>query len=121
MKLNPAMSLLEYQALTIEVLKFEEKYSDYWNSTADDDGGLVSQWSPDCTADNTNDVIGQLVDAVIMPVAPHAAVIPGRFYHKSYTAVINLMNYSAAVIPVTKADKTIDIPDRNFEPLSPED
>ena len=23
---------------------------------------------------------GQLVDAVIMPVAPHAAVIPGKYY-----------------------------------------
>ena len=25
--------------------------------------------------------IGTVVDAVIMPVAPHAAVIPGKFYH----------------------------------------
>ena len=24
---------------------------------------------------------GQIVDAVVMPVAPHAAVIPGKFYH----------------------------------------
>ena len=24
---------------------------------------------------------GQVVDAVIMPVAPHAAVIPGKYYH----------------------------------------
>ena len=24
---------------------------------------------------------GLLVDAVIMPVAPHAAVIPGKYYH----------------------------------------
>ena len=24
---------------------------------------------------------GQVVDAVLMPVAPHAAVIPGKFYH----------------------------------------
>ena len=24
---------------------------------------------------------GQIVDAVIMPVAPHAAVIPGKYYH----------------------------------------
>lgn len=38
-----------------------------------------------------------------------------------YTSVINLMNYSTAVIPVTKADKTIDIPDPDFRPLGPED
>lgn len=24
---------------------------------------------------------GQIVDAVLMPVAPHAAVIPGKFFH----------------------------------------
>lgn len=64
-----------------------------------------------------------------MPVAPHAAVIPGKYYHTgyrrritppeavfqaddkqtAYTEVINLMNYSAAVIPMTKADKAIDV------------
>jgi len=38
-----------------------------------------------------------------------------------YTSVINLMNFSTVVIPVTKADKAIDIPDPNFCPLGPED
>ncbi|KAK5629065.1 hypothetical protein RRF57_004780 [Xylaria bambusicola] len=59
---------------------------------------------------------GQIVDAVIMPVAPHAAVIPGKYYHTGYTAVINLLNYSAVVIPVTRADKHIDIIDDSYRP-----
>ncbi|KAF2839400.1 amidase signature enzyme [Patellaria atrata CBS 101060] len=70
----------------------------YWNSTADVDG--------------------QLVNAVIMLVAPHAAVIPGKFYHTAYTEVINLMDYRVVVIPVTKADKSIDKADPSYTPLN---
>ncbi|KAK0670330.1 Acetamidase [Cercophora samala] len=100
-QLKPPMDLLEYQDLTLQGLDYEAAYSDYWNSTSQGDG--------------------QIVDAVIMPVAPHAAVIPGKYYHTAYTEVINLMNYSAAVVPVTKADKAIDIvPDGDdaYDPLN---
>ncbi|KAG5806432.1 hypothetical protein H9Q74_007165 [Fusarium xylarioides] len=61
LNLKTPTELLKYQDLTIQGLEFERQYSDYWNSTADSDG--------------------QVVDAVLMPVAPHAAVIPGKFYH----------------------------------------
>lgn len=61
---------------------------------------------------------GQEVDAIIMPVAPHAAVIPGRYYHLGYTEVVNLLNYSAAVIPVTKADRGVDAVDEAYEPVN---
>lgn len=60
-ELQDPMSLIKYQKLTLEGRDYEAAYSDYWNSTGDEDG--------------------QIVDAVIMPVAPHAAVIPGNFYH----------------------------------------
>ena len=78
-----------------------------------------------------------------MPVAPHAAVIPGKYYHISehalalqlrmiyatkyrltpieriaYTESINLLDYSAAVIPVTRADKSVDIFDHDDRPLN---
>lgn len=78
-----------------------------------------------------------------MPVAPHAAVIPGKFYHTgeqtlaaqratfarcgkhdlfrwyiAYTESINLMDYSAAVIPVTRADKSVDRFDHQYQPLN---
>jgi amidase len=59
--LRSPMGLLEYQDLTLQGLEYEGAYSDYWNKSAEDDG--------------------QIVDAVIMPVAPHAAVIPGKYYH----------------------------------------
>lgn len=55
-----------------------------------------------------------------MPVAPHAAVIPG------YCQAINVLNYSSAVIPVTKAEKHLDAGSgsglsSSYEPLSPID
>ncbi|KAF4988995.1 hypothetical protein FDECE_14849 [Fusarium decemcellulare] len=100
-QLRPPMGLLEYQHLTLDGLDYERRYSDYWESTAGSD-------------DHT-------VDAVIMPVAPHAAVIPGRFYHTAYTEAMNLMNYSIAVIPVTRADRKIDVFDDSYEPLGDKD
>ncbi|RSM05039.1 hypothetical protein CEP52_006546 [Fusarium oligoseptatum] len=100
-QLRPPMGLLEYQDLTLQGLAYEREYYTYWNSTADSDG--------------------QEVDAVIMPVAPHAAVIPGKYYHTAYTEAINLMNYSAVVIPVTQADEKIDVFDDSYEPLGEKD
>ncbi|KAK4644133.1 hypothetical protein QC761_302630 [Podospora bellae-mahoneyi] len=118
---KPPIDLLECQNLTLEGLEYEAAHSDNWNSTSESNG--------------------QIVNAVIMPVAPHAAVIPGKYYHtgyrrriappeavfqaddkqRAYTEVINLMNYSAAVIPMTKADKAIDVvPEGNdaYRPLN---
>ncbi|KAI8630724.1 amidase signature domain-containing protein [Xylariaceae sp. FL1651] len=95
-KLRDPMSLLDYQDLTLQGLEYESRYSDYWNSTAEQDG--------------------QIVDAVLMPVAPHAAVIPGKYYHTAYTQVVNLMNYSAVVVPITKADKNVDVVNESYRP-----
>ncbi|KAF4493825.1 general amidase [Fusarium agapanthi] len=97
LNLKTPTELLKYQDLTIQGLEYERQYSDYWNSTADSDG--------------------QVVDAVLMPVAPHAAVIPGKFYHGAYTDAMNLTNYTAVVIPSIRADKRIDVFDEGYEPL----
>ncbi|KAI1452458.1 amidase [Annulohypoxylon moriforme] len=101
MGLRPPMDLLKFQELTNQGLEYEAHYSDYWNSTAKDDG--------------------QIVDAVIMPVAPHAANIPGKLYHIDYTESLNLLNYSVTVIPVTKADKVRDPFDKSYRPLNKKD
>ncbi|KAI1384815.1 amidase [Hypoxylon trugodes] len=101
MTLRPPMELLKFQELTTQGLEFEAQYSDYWNSTANDDG--------------------QIVDAFIMPVAPHAAVIPGRYYHLNYTEALNLMNYSVSVVPVTRANKNLDPFDHGYRPLNRKD
>ncbi|KAI1826554.1 amidase signature domain-containing protein [Xylaria intraflava] len=98
LRFKEPMSLLNYQDATIRGLEFEGKYAEYWNSTAEQDG--------------------QIVDAVIMPVLPHAALIPGKLYHIGYTEAINLMNYSSVVIPVTKANKDVDVVDGSYKPAN---
>ncbi|KAF4446798.1 putative general amidase [Fusarium austroafricanum] len=97
LKLKSPTQLLKYQYLTLQGLEYERQYSDYWNSTADSDG--------------------QVVDAILMPVAPHAAVIPGKFYHGAYTDAMNLTNYTVVVIPTIRADKNIDLFDYSYKPL----
>ncbi|KAF7894297.1 hypothetical protein EAF00_007811 [Botryotinia globosa] len=86
--LKPPMSLLEYQDRALQIRDYRQAYSDYWNSTTDADGNVV--------------------DAVLMPAAPHAAVIPGKWEHLAYTEVLNLLDYTALVIPITHADKNVD-------------
>ncbi|KAJ4127012.1 hypothetical protein NW768_008633 [Fusarium equiseti] len=95
--LKEPTGLLKYQDLTLQGLEYEREYSDYWNSTEEHDG--------------------QIVDAVLMPVAPHAAVIPGKFYHGAYTDAMNVTNYSAVVIPTIRADASIDVFDDSSKPL----
>ncbi|KAL4732182.1 hypothetical protein ACLX1H_001190 [Fusarium chlamydosporum] len=96
-QLKKPTELLKYQGLTLQGLEYEREYSDYWNSTGESDG--------------------QIVDAVLMPVAPHAAVIPGKFYHGAYTDAMNVTNYSAVIIPTIKADVSIDVFDDSYKPL----
>jgi len=44
-QLRDPIGLLEYQDLTLQGLEYESVYSDYWNSTAADDGELpFSVW-----------------------------------------------------------------------------
>jgi len=97
-KLEPPFSAIRCQELSIQGRDSCEAYSDYWNTMAADDG--------------------QEVDAFIMPVAPHAAVMPGRYLYTGYTEVINLLDYSTAVIPVTKADKSVDVINPKYTPLN---
>jgi hypothetical protein len=39
-------------------------------------------------------------------------VMPG------YTTIVNLLDYTASTIPVTTADKTVDVVDPDFKPLN---
>ncbi|KAF2749743.1 general amidase [Sporormia fimetaria CBS 119925] len=92
------ISAIEIQDLSIAGRNACAAYYDYWNSRSADDG--------------------QDVDAFVMPVAPHAAVIPGCYLYTGYTEVVNLLDYSACVVPVTRADKEVDVLDEGFQPLN---
>lgn len=78
---------------------------------------------------------------VISPVSLYAAVLPGTFLHSgmsfrscpqcrlsshvqyrlAYSSVINVLDYTSVVIPVTFADKAVDLVRSDFAPLTEKD
>jgi amidase len=88
---GPQLSASEVAALNITKREYQKEYMDYWNSTANLTG------------------TGRPVDGFFCPLAPHAAVIPTQYENVGYTSFVNVLDYSSISIPVTFADKTIDV------------
>lgn len=78
-------------ALNVAKRAYQKQYMDYWNSTAELTG------------------TGRPVDGVFCPLAPHAAVIPKQYHHVGYTSFVNVLDYTSVSIPVTFADKSVDV------------
>ncbi|KAK4540735.1 hypothetical protein LTR36_008950 [Oleoguttula mirabilis] len=68
----------------------QKAYMEYWNSTAELTG------------------TGRVVDAVIAPLAPFAAARPAGYSYYGYSGWVNVLDYSAVVVPVTRVDKGVD-------------
>ncbi|EJD42742.1 general amidase [Auricularia subglabra TFB-10046 SS5] len=77
--------------------QLREEYCDHWNATI--------------FATTT----GRPVDAVISPVAPHPAPPHGMYRLAAYTTVFNVLDYPAAVIPITRVDPVLDAPAEKHE------
>ncbi|KAL2069449.1 hypothetical protein VTL71DRAFT_14128 [Oculimacula yallundae] len=86
--------------VNIKKRQFQKEYMEYWNSTASITG------------------TGRPVDAVIAPLAPFAAARPDMYDYYAYSIWVNLLDYSAAILPVTLADKNIDVVDEGYKPLN---
>ncbi|OJJ45432.1 hypothetical protein ASPZODRAFT_134091, partial [Penicilliopsis zonata CBS 506.65] len=86
------LNAMDLAALNVQKREYQKLYMEYWNSTVDQTG------------------TGRPVDGFISPVAAHAAVIPGQFKYIGYTVFANVLDYTSVVLPVTHADKQIDIP-----------
>ncbi|KAL8818307.1 MAG: hypothetical protein Q9223_003030 [Gallowayella weberi] len=78
--------------------QYQKEYMEYWNSTAELTG------------------TGKPVDTVILPVAPFAAARPNTYLYYGYTAIVNLLDYTACTLPVTTVNKHVDKPDPSFKP-----
>jgi amidase len=89
------MTASEIAALNVAKREYQKQYMDYWDSTAEVTG------------------TGRPVDALFCPLAPHAAVIPGEFKSVGYTGFVNVLDYTSLAIPVTFADKKIDVRSAN--------
>ena len=51
------------------------------------------------------------LDAILLPSAPHTALPFDEWISISYTAIWNLQNYPACIIPVGKVDQALDLAD----------
>lgn len=83
--------------------KWQKEYLDYWNSTS-------SQTST-----------GRPVDGVISPLAAYPAARPGTYKHYAYSMWVNGLDYTSIVVPVTTADKKVDLYPDDYKVLSDQD
>ena len=61
-----------------------------------------------CSSHRTTEIAtGQIVDAVIMPVAPHAAVIPGKYYHTGEFPDLGLLRCLESMLTNIMAKHTL--------------
>lgn len=61
--------------------------------------------------------LGKEMDAIICPITPTAAIRHNQFKYYGYASVINLLDFTSVVVPVTFADKAKDGKDAGFKAL----
>lgn len=88
-------SLWKLQAERTILMK---KYLDRWNETS------------------KKTLNGKPIDGIIIPTSPYATAQIGKFRYVGYTSVYNAVDYSVGTIPVTRADKSIDLKDPEYIP-----
>ena len=97
------MTASKIAATNVAKRQYQKEYMDYWNSTEKLTG------------------TGRPVDAFITPLAPFPAARPTKYSYYGYSTIVNLLDYTACVIPVTTVDEKVDIIDKNFSPVSEQD
>jgi len=93
----------DISATNVAKREYQKEYMEYWNSTKDLTG------------------TGRPVDAFLMPQAPFAAARPNTYTYLGYSSIINTLDYTSCIVPVTTIDKKIDVVDKNFKPVSEAD
>ena len=94
------MNATKIAEVNVAKREYQKEYMEYWNSTRDLTG------------------TGRPIDAFLMPLAPFAAPRPTRYKYLGYSTIINTLDYTACVLPVTNIDKEVDVVDENFNPFS---
>lgn len=61
---------------------------------------------------------GRELDAIIAPITPTAAIRHNQFKYYGYATVINVLDFTSIVVPVTFADKAVDSKPVDFKPLT---
>ena len=94
---EPEMGATKIAETNVAKREYQKEYMEYWNRTADATGS------------------NRPVDAVIMPLAPFPAARPERYKYYGYGSILNVLDYSTCVVPVTKVDKKVDIINKSFK------
>ncbi|SPO07361.1 probable Acetamidase [Cephalotrichum gorgonifer] len=61
---------------------------------------------------------GRELDAIIAPITPTAAIRHNQFRYYGYATAINVLDFTSVVVPVTFADKAVDVRPDGFTPLT---
>lgn len=99
----PQASAMEIMATNISKREAQKEYMEYWNSTS--------------SLTNT----GRPVDAIISPLAPYTAAVPGGYTYYGYSTWVNVLDYTSVTVPVTEVDKSVDGKLADFKPLNETD
>lgn len=96
----PQANAMEIMAVNVTKRDAQRDYMEYWNSTA--------------SLTNT----GRPVDAIISPLAPYTAAVPGGYTYYGYSTWVNVLDYTSVTVPVTEVDKNVDGKLEGFSPLN---
>ncbi|KAI9702416.1 MAG: hypothetical protein M1836_000895 [Candelina mexicana] len=103
------------KSLTVtEVWEWTEKREDYRTE-------YMELWNNTATCVGANGDLEGAVDVILCPVGPGAAPPIDHSRYWGYTSQWNLLDYPAAVFPVTKVDPDVDVKDENYLPLNEKD
>jgi len=94
------LNMHEYWELCLERDRYREEHAAHWNKTADS---------------------GQEVDIIICPATPGAAPLHETARYWGYTSQWNLLDYPAAIFPVTFVDVDQDKKEEGYTPMNEQD
>ncbi|KAL4805918.1 Acetamidase [Aspergillus unguis] len=98
--LNPdikAISMNKLWDTNLEKWKYQMEYLEQWAQAEEE--------------------AGKEIDAIIAPITPTAAVRHNQFKYYGYASVINLLDWTSVVVPVTFAESKVDTK-REYQPVS---
>jgi len=98
-KPQPPKTAIEVAQSVQTMLRYRARHLAYWQSTA------------------SQTTTGRPVDAVLLPVIPSAAVIPGKLFHCAYITLANVIDHATMVVPVTRADGRVDGFEKGYVPV----
>lgn len=81
----------------------------------------ASVWNETATSTSPNGELEGMVDVILCPVGPGAAPPIGQARYWGYTAQWNLLDYPAAIFPVTKVDPNVDVADADYKARNEKD